>query len=129
MSIKTLDINKCYFHSFLDSSKIALQKFEGILSSGYIKRACDLGIVRERIFSKPNEICLAKYCKEDECYSNTFSSFDVFMQQSLTLILDDDIKTYKPILIPEYLVNEDVKVTGLYTNIYDEYRTKFPISI
>lgn len=123
-----LNVNEYFFHSINGCYNLSLSKLSSILESGYIKSMRDLegeDAISDGMH-RANEICLAEYTNAK--VSGAISAFDIFASISPTLILDKDIETSKPIVIPSIEVDEADVSSGRYTNIYDEVRTTNAIS-
>lgn len=124
-----INIHKCYFHSILSINKYALVKLEEILNDGYIKSAKDLDIDVTGELHQSDEICLSRYTPDVMYENGVNSATKEYLGQFITLILDDNIKTYKPNVVSVFNMNEYIIKSGEYTDLYDEYRTKNPIDI
>lgn len=125
--MKSIALNKFYYHSILGHKKLSLKKFNKILKTGYIKTRASMGMTSEHSYSKDNEVCLSMY--EEEKISDTISSFDLYFPRTMTLLIDRKIKVYKPTLIATKDLSLNLENHKTYTNINNEVRCKEDISV
>lgn len=123
MGVKVTSLNNFYIHSIIGPKKYTLKKLDSILNSGCIKSR-SLQNVKDDGFGyhRFDDICLTDPTKSK--IDHTYSAFDLFISNSISLILSKDIKVYRPIVKPKREISSREKVIGLCTNIYDEVRTR-----
>lgn len=125
-----LELSKYYLHSICDNRpNMALSRLYGIIKSGYIKTPLSLGHKFVLGFHCFNDICLTKPYEEAPKNMNCLCGFDLLMPSCLTIVLNNDIVTYKPELVAFGDITLGMALSGYYTDIYDEYRTTKDIPI
>lgn len=124
----TLNVNEHYFHSMTGHYRFSLNTLSSILESGYIKSIKEIDPTTSKTYGmhRTDEICLSEYTNAK--VSDTTSAFSLFVATSPTLILDKDIKTYKPFVWPSGQLTDAMLASGEYTNIYDEVRTNISVA-
>ncbi len=137
LKTKVLDINNIYIHSIReDSYKASLAVLRKILKSGYIKSQKSMGkYVTDCYCCQSNdEICLTEPNSNINFYDNNtktiyYDAVDLYVSSHLSLIIVKNIKCYKPLLVSSSSMTRDMRMSGKYTDIYNECRTKNDIPI
>jgi hypothetical protein len=122
-----ININDIYCHSLIGARRSALKKLDKILMVGSIRPIKDVLDKPTTGFNKVDEICISKY--SDTIPDGYESSFTLYVNTYITLLLEEPANLFRPKLIKTDAVNSELKESGLYSNIYDELRTKDPIDI
>lgn len=133
MIINNLDINDYYFHSIIRGWENSFYTLKSILEKRKIESPKLLGIDKRFGCHDEDDICLS--CNTNISNAKRYeSSFKLYLPRTITLIIDKEFSKDHLVVKPETISTKELfsnskYIDKHYTNIYDEYRTKEPISI
>lgn len=133
MNINNLDINDYYFHSIIRGWENSFYTLKGIIEKKEIESPKILGIDKRFGCHDCDDICLS--CSTSTNDKKRYeSSFKLYLPRTVTLIIDKDFSKEHVVIKPKNITTKELfsnhkYINKHYTNIYDEYRTKEPISI
>ena len=122
-----IDISSVYCHSLIGARRYALKKLNNIFKMGVIVPPCNNPYSDDPEFNRLDEICLSKF--EGIKLDGYESAFHLYVNTYITLLLKEPAKLYRPSIIRTDEITQEKKDSGLYTNLFDEWRTDEFISV